>query len=203
MNKKRSEDGSDIFREMVDVVNLREVLETVREPLVALDKNLAVVMVNEIFCRTFWVLKENIEGKNFFNYGNEQWNILSLKKIALEVLHDGKFIQGYEIKNHFSTVGHKTLLINARRIFQEDNLGKNEPVILIAIEDISEITALVKKFNTQSVQYQLLLERQIIKSKKHLKDLFGLNKVLKGLDMVLLYFSGWLGKLRNRIVIRL
>ena len=62
------------------------IIATVREPLVILDKNLRIISVNRFFLTTFQATYEETEGKHLYELGNKQWNIPSLKELLKEIL---------------------------------------------------------------------------------------------------------------------
>ena len=112
-----------------------DIVETVREPLLVLDSGLTILMANHSFYDTFKVTPEETLGKQIYNLGNQQWDIPLLRKLLKDILlKDNKF-DSYEIEHVFPNVGHKIMLLNARRIIQK-KIGSQ--MILLAIEDITE-----------------------------------------------------------------
>jgi len=62
------------------------VVETVREPLIALDTDLRVISTNPSFYQTFKVTPEDTEGKLIYDLGNCQWNISKLRVLLEEII---------------------------------------------------------------------------------------------------------------------
>lgn len=112
----------------------RAIVETVREPLIVLDKNLRAITANQSFYRMFHVLPAETEQHLFFELGNGQWNIPGLREMLEEILPKDTQIQDFEVEHDFDRIGHKVMLLNARTMAQAEN-GKS---ILLAIEDITE-----------------------------------------------------------------
>jgi PAS domain S-box-containing protein len=107
----------------------------VREPLVTLDAQLHIESANYSFYRTFDVSPEATVGKFIYDLGNRQWNIPGLRILLEELLPLHKTIENFEVEHDFEHIGHRTMLLNARRI--RDLTWKTHR-ILLAIEDITE-----------------------------------------------------------------
>src|SRR5665648_72914 len=118
------------------------IIETVREPLVALDKNLKVLSANQSFYSTFKVTPDETVGNLIYDIGNRQWDIPSLRTLLEEILPEKTQFNDYEVSHKFETIGQKIMLLNARQISQEV-IGT--PIILLAIEDITERKSIEKK----------------------------------------------------------
>ncbi len=111
------------------------IVDTVHEPLIVLDPDLRVVTASRSFYRAFEVSPEEIENSVIFNLGNRQWNIPKLRKLLKDILPQNTSFDDYEIEHDFSSIGRRTMRLNARRIYREANKTQ---LILLAIEDITE-----------------------------------------------------------------
>jgi two-component system CheB/CheR fusion protein len=111
------------------------IINTVREPLISLDQDLRVVSVSRSFYEFFKVKPEDTVGQLIYDLGNKQWNIPKLRELLETILPQKTTFDNYEVEHDFTTIGMRTMLLNARQI--EQVLGK-ERVILLAIEDITE-----------------------------------------------------------------
>jgi len=111
------------------------IVETVREPLLVLDANLQVKSANKAFLQTFLVTPEETADKIIFDLGNGQWNIPALRVLLEDILSEETMFEGYEVVHDFPNVGHKKMLVNARRIVGKHNQTN---LILMAIEDITQ-----------------------------------------------------------------
>jgi two-component system CheB/CheR fusion protein len=110
------------------------IIRTVREPLVVLNSDLKVVSANPSFYRTFEVTPQEIEGQLLYDLGNRQWDIPALKQLIEEILTKNTQVEDFLIEHEFPRIGHKRMLLNARRIVHED---RQTQLILLAIEDIT------------------------------------------------------------------
>jgi two-component system CheB/CheR fusion protein len=110
-------------------------VETVREPLLILDGHLRVQRANHAFYKTFQVAKEQTEGRLIYDLGNRQWDILQLRQLLEEILPQKKFFQDYLVEYDFPSIGHRKMLLNARKIRNEREKSK---MILLAMEDVTD-----------------------------------------------------------------
>ncbi len=60
------------------------IVQTVRQPLVVLDKDLRVKSANRAFCETFRVSPEETQGRLVYELGNSQWDIPKLRRFLEE-----------------------------------------------------------------------------------------------------------------------
>ena len=111
------------------------IVETIREPLLVLDRDLRVVTVSRSFYEFFKVKPEETVGQFIYDLGDKQWDISKLRELLETILPQQTAFDNYEVEHDFVTIGRRTLLLNARQIERE--VGK-ERMILLAIEDITE-----------------------------------------------------------------
>ena len=111
------------------------IIATLREPFVVLDKSMRVVTANASFYRAFDVSKKDTENHSLFELGKGQWDNPRLWKALGEALSDHHAVEDFEIEHVFPTIGRKVMLLNARRIASQD--GRPD-LILLAIEDVTE-----------------------------------------------------------------
>jgi signal transduction histidine kinase len=112
----------------------QSILDTLREPILVLDVALRVKMTNGSFYRTFRVKPEETVDKLIYELGDGQWNIPKLR-VLLGEIYSGKIqAEDFEVDCDFPGIGRRFMILNARRIERETG----QPMILLAIEDISE-----------------------------------------------------------------
>jgi len=139
------------------------IVATIREPLVILDKNKQVKSANRSYYAKFSTTEEKTEGKLLYELENGQWNIPTLRSMLESVLIDERKVTGFEIKQTFTGMGERMMLLNASRIFRTDN---NELLILLAIEDVTE----AKKMEVELKLFTQELERQVEERTISLKE---------------------------------
>jgi len=110
-------------------------LRTAPIPLLVLRADLRVNTANEAFYKNFQVASAETEGALIYDLGNRQWNIPKLRELLEEILPKNNFFNNFEITHEFETIGHRTMLLNARRM--ENEAGQPLQIVL-AIEDITE-----------------------------------------------------------------
>lgn len=111
------------------------IVETIREPLLVLDRDLRIVTASRSFYEFFKVKPEETLGQFIYDLGDKQWDISKLRELLEKILPQQTAFDNYEVEHDFVTIGRRTLLLNARQIERE--VGK-ERIILLAIEDITE-----------------------------------------------------------------
>jgi diguanylate cyclase (GGDEF)-like protein/PAS domain S-box-containing protein len=111
------------------------IINTVREPLIALDQDLRVVKVSRSFYDVFKVKPEETMGQLIYDLGNKQWDIPKLRELLETILPQKATFDNYEVEHDFAIIGRRIMLLNARQIQRAS--GK-ERIILLAIEDITE-----------------------------------------------------------------
>jgi len=133
---------------------IKTVIDIVREPVLILDKNFKVVAANEPFYNTFQVKPKDTEDKVVYELGNGQWNIPLLKKLLEHILPKHTFFKGFEVTHIFPTIGRKIMILNARQIHTEG--GKNnKQIILLAIEDVTEMMDVAEMLARHTKQFEL------------------------------------------------
>ena len=131
------------------------IIETLREALVVLDAHLLVLSVNRSFCDTFQVTSDETIGKLIFDLGNGQWDIPALRKLLEDILPANTQFDHYQVDHVFPSIGHKTMLLNARRIYQE---GKGTEMILLALEDVTAHMQSEEALKISETRYRRLFE---------------------------------------------
>ena len=128
-----------------------DIVETIREPLLVLDKGLRVVSVNSAFNKTFKVSKRETLGKPVYKLGNGQWNIPQLRQLLESILPQKSQIQGFEVEHNFEKIGKKIMRLNAKKI---------EPVqlILLVVEDITDQIYQERELKSSQEKYRILVE---------------------------------------------
>ncbi len=110
------------------------IVETMREPFLVLDAALHVLTANPAFYATFHVKQEQTLGRALYALGSGQWNIPRLRQFLEEILPLNTHLQDFVMEHDFDSIGHRRMLLNARRI-SSDEMGS--PYILLSIEDIT------------------------------------------------------------------
>ena len=129
------------------------IVDTVREPLVVLDRDLRVIAASRSFYRTFASESRNTQGRKFYELGDGQWNTPALRTVLEEVIPKHRTVEAYEVEHEFPTIGRRIMLLNARQVFDEDGLAT---ALLLAIEDVTE------RRDTEREKDELLRQKEIL-----------------------------------------
>lgn len=114
---------------------LESIVDTIREALLILDKDLRVISANTTFYERFKVNPKQTEKKLIYELGNGQWNIAQLKTLLEEILPTHNPFNNFRVEHKFPKIGKKVMLLNARQIKAK---GSWKDRILLAIDDITE-----------------------------------------------------------------
>lgn len=132
-----------------------DIVDTVREPLIVLDSGLRVLSANRSFYAAFKVKPEETIGNLIYDLGNRQWDIPGLRTLLEDILPENNTFDDYEVEHLFSGVGHKIMLLNARRIMHRE-IGSQ--AILLAIEDITERKKMENLLEAGEAKYRELVQ---------------------------------------------
>jgi len=144
------------------------IVDTIRDPLLVLDQDLRVITANRSFYQMFDMASQNVRGRPLYELGDGQWDIPELRLSLIDVVPQHAVMRAYEVEREFPNIGRRTMLLNAREVF---NHGNTEKLILLAIEDITDrcaaelLTAeLLRQKETllQEMQHRIANSLQII-----------------------------------------
>jgi two-component sensor histidine kinase len=136
------------------------IVDTVREPLLVLDKDLGVLAASRSFYLTFKVAKSDTIGRPLYALGDRQWDIPRLRLLLENIVPEHGVMDDYEVEHHFPGIGHRTMLLNARKVFYE---GNSHTTMLLGIEDITGRRALEReREESLCVQQALVIEKDVL-----------------------------------------
>ena len=76
------------------------------------------------------VTPHKTEGQLVFDLGAGQWNIPGLRALLEDIIPKRRTVETYEVEHEFPSIGRRVMLLNARRVFNEDGSAS---AILLAI----------------------------------------------------------------------
>ncbi len=152
VNKKVSNRPLDTTKKVDAIKHAQDIIAIVREPFLVLDSSLHIVTANPAFYKAFKVVKKDTEGVLVYKLGNGQWNIPELRKLLEDVLPQKKKTKGYKVTHDFPSIGQKVMLLHARQI-------DSVQLILLAIEDVTEIHKLEKSNLKSEERFRALIEK--------------------------------------------
>jgi two-component sensor histidine kinase len=131
------------------------IVDTLREPLLVLDKHLCVVAASRSFYLTFHVHREDVQGRPVYALGDGQWNIPELRVLLEDILPRHTVMEAYQVEQDFAPIGRRTMLLNARAVFNRSNVPT---LILLAIEDVTDRRAAERETAELLQQKEILLQ---------------------------------------------
>jgi two-component sensor histidine kinase len=142
------------FSEVEDACALAQaIVDTVREPLIVLDKDLRSIAASRSFYMKFATNPVETRGKHLYKLGNGQWDIPKLRLLLEKLIPDHGTMDDYEVEHDFPSIGRRVLLLNARIVHYE----KAHENILLSIEDVTVQRALERDKDELLRQKDVLL----------------------------------------------
>ncbi|PIZ85301.1 hypothetical protein CO033_00500 [Candidatus Nomurabacteria bacterium CG_4_9_14_0_2_um_filter_32_10] len=176
--------GPDFFEHLWEEgwAYIKTVVDVVREPVLILNEDLLVLAANEPFYQMFQVKPESTENRIVYELGNGQWNIPALKKLLENILPEHTFFKGFEVTHEFPVIGSKIMILNARQIYfkKDAALELFPPIILLAIEDITEMMGVAEMLARHTTQFEVKMAEQTEKLESRIKKLEKEINELKG-----------------------
>ncbi|HSA77607.1 MAG TPA: GAF domain-containing protein, partial [Nitrospirota bacterium] len=156
------EDINDLKLGMMREQEAREyaeaIVETVREPLIILTKDLHVVTANQAYYRNFGEKPDTVENKSFYELQNGLWNIPKLRELLEDVLPKNSVFSDFELAYETADVDPRVLLINARTVISKD---PDAHLILLAIEDVTSRRQAGEALRESEKRYRSLFDNML------------------------------------------
>ena len=96
-----------------------------------------------------------VMARPLFALGEGQWNIPELRLLLESIAPQHAVMEAYEVEQVFSGIGRRTMLLNARSVFCEENLRRHD---FLAIEDVTEQRAKERELQELLQHKELLLQ---------------------------------------------
>jgi two-component sensor histidine kinase len=144
------------FTDVADACALAQaIVDTVREPVLILDKDLRVIAASRSFYSAFSVAPEYTQGRHLYALGDGQWDIPKLRVFLEKIIPEHGTMEDYEVEHEFPALGNRTMCLSARQVFYEGGAGTT---ILLGMEDITERRAMEREKDELLQQKDILLE---------------------------------------------
>jgi len=111
------------------------IVETVRDPLLALSSDLRVRSANSAFYAMFGITPADTIDRLIYDIVDGRLNIPPLRTLLEELIPEQREIENYDIRIEVPHLGSRSMLINARCIFSVETHDK---VVLLAMEDVTD-----------------------------------------------------------------
>lgn len=147
---------SEQFTDIADACELAQsIVDTVREPVLVLDKGLRVIAASRSFYSSFKVSPEDTQGRLLYTLGDGQWDIPKLRVLLEQIIPEHGVMEGYEVEHQFPHLGRRTMYLNARQVHYKAGA---ESTILLGIEDVTERRMLEREKDALLQQKEVMLE---------------------------------------------
>jgi two-component sensor histidine kinase len=143
------------FTDIADACALAQsIVDTVREPVLVLDKGLRVVAASRSFYSHFKVSPEDTQGRLLYALGDGQWDIPKLRVLLEKIIPEHGVMESYEVEHQFPDLGLRTMYLNARRVSYKAGA---ETTILLGIEDVTDRRILEREKDDLLRQKEVML----------------------------------------------
>ena len=126
---------NDLIRDVEAASGLAQtIVDTVRDPLLVLDRNLLVAAASQSFYVTFGLDSAAVLGQSIYDLIDGQFKVAALRSSLDGLVSSGTIIDGLEVGLTVPVIGRRIFVLNARRVFG----GGVEPMnFLLVFEDIT------------------------------------------------------------------
>jgi chemotaxis protein methyltransferase CheR len=138
------------------------IVDTIPDPFLVLDADYRVLAASEAFHRDFKLDPKETRGRLLFALADGQWDIVPLRSLLAGLEVGLPSTESLEIEHDFPMLGHRAMLLNARKLRYE---GSGTVTILLALRDITarrdvdhEKEILFKQLEDLLRQKQVLLQ---------------------------------------------
>ncbi|MEI9850812.1 MAG: histidine kinase dimerization/phosphoacceptor domain -containing protein [Sphingomonas sp.] len=142
------------------------IVNTIPEPFLILDEEFRVLSASRSFYEIFKVEPAETQGSLLFALGDGQWDIPALRHLLVTIIPDRVAMDNFEVEHDFPGVGHRVMLLNARKVVYEDSPAIT---ILLAFRDVTARRATERKLAALLEQTQDLLgqKRVLLQEMEH------------------------------------
>ena len=131
------------------------IVDTVREPLLVLDRDLRVIVASRSFYVAFQMNRERTQGHTIYDLDDGVWNIPELRLLLEKIVPEHGVMEGFQVERDFPRLGRRSMLLNARQVFYE---GNGHTTILLGLEDVTERRRTERAVQKLLEQKEMLLQ---------------------------------------------
>jgi len=131
------------------------IVDTVRDPLLVLDQHQNIIAASRSFYQTFKLNSRDVRGHLLYEIEHGQWDIPELRRLLEKIAMDDTAVEGYEVAREFPGIGHRVMLLDARKVFYEDGTHTKT---LLTFEDVTQRRAIEEQVQALLREKDMLLE---------------------------------------------
>lgn len=117
------------------VTDIGILIDAIHEPVLILDGNLTIQLVNNAFVKKFKIQKKSLIGKPLYANKRENQQVKKLINRLKRLSKGGRSFREFELTYPFRRIGERTFLVNAKQIAYDSS---HLPRILLSIADITQ-----------------------------------------------------------------
>src|SRR3546814_2090616 len=99
--------------------------DLIPEPFLVLDADLRVLEASRSFYEIFKVAPGQTQGCLLYALGHGQWDIPALRLLLETILPERVAMDGFEVDHDFPVIGHRIMLLNARKVLDRKSTRLN------------------------------------------------------------------------------
>ena len=131
------------------------IVDTVRDPLLVLDQHQNIIAASRSFYQTFQLNSRDVRGHLLYEIEHGQWDIPELRRLLEKIAMDDTAVEGYEVAREFPGIGHRVMLLDARKVFYKDGTHTKT---LLTFEDVTQRRAIEEQVQALLREKEMLLE---------------------------------------------
>jgi chemotaxis protein methyltransferase CheR len=131
------------------------IIDTVRDPLLVLDRDQRITAASRSFYQTFQIADQDVRGDLLYEIEDGHWNVPELRELLETIAKDKAAVEEFEVERDIPRIGRRVMCLNARTVFYEDGA---HTAILLAFEDITKRRAVEQQVQELMKEKDMLLE---------------------------------------------
>jgi hypothetical protein len=93
-----------------------------------------------------------------------------------DILPKNIFFENFKVEHNFPKIGHRIMVLNARRIYTSQN--EEKPIMLLAIEDITKQVQLEDHLKQYTKKLSAAVAKRMVELEIRVKELERKNKIV-------------------------
>jgi two-component system CheB/CheR fusion protein len=110
------------------------VIDAMRQPVIALDKDAVVRLANHAFCQMFSLRRDQLLGRRIYDLGDGRWDDPMFHTLLEEKPPAGTVAAEFVLEHEIPGLGRRTLSVTGVRVAHD---GEQEHLFLLSLEDVS------------------------------------------------------------------
>src|SRR3954465_4450536 len=95
----------------------KAIVDTVREPLLVLDRDLRIIVASRSFYLTFEMTRQVTQGRKIYDLDEGVWSIPELRLLLEKIVPEHGVMEGFEVERDFPRIGRRAMMLNCGEVF--------------------------------------------------------------------------------------